>query len=119
MNSVGASGLAALAGGGGTGDPLSVDGGGGGGPGDSVTTHLAGTSDDDDDDMASSPGSFDDDEGSLPGVDDVTAQLAAAGGWSGEMSNCVFCWWWREPIHRHDYCMRKVCTFLDIGWVIQ
>ncbi|XP_047479883.1 DNA-binding protein Ewg-like isoform X3 [Penaeus chinensis] len=83
MNSVGASGLAALAGGGGAADPLNVDGGGGGGPGDSVTTHLAGTSDDDDDDMASSPGSFDDDEGSLPGVDDVTAQLAAAGGWSG------------------------------------
>ncbi|XP_045585548.1 DNA-binding protein P3A2 isoform X2 [Procambarus clarkii] len=83
MNSVGASGLAGITGSGGSGDPLSEDGGGGGGPGDNVTTHITGTSDDDDDDVPSSPGSFDDDEGSLPGEDDVTAQLAAAGGWSG------------------------------------
>ncbi|XP_071521907.1 DNA-binding protein Ewg isoform X3 [Panulirus ornatus] len=83
MNSVGASGLAGMTGSGGAVDPLGEDGGGGGGPGDNVTTHIAGTSDDDDDDVPSSPGSFEDDDGSLPGEDDVTAQLAAAGGWSG------------------------------------
>ncbi|KAK3870253.1 hypothetical protein Pcinc_024514 [Petrolisthes cinctipes] len=86
MNSVSASGLTAMTGSGGTGDPLGEDGGGGGGgggPGDNITTHIAGTSDDDDDEVPSSPGSFDDEEGSLAGDDDVTAQLAAAGGWSG------------------------------------
>ncbi|XP_066979774.1 DNA-binding protein P3A2 isoform X2 [Macrobrachium rosenbergii] len=82
MNSVGASGLAGVAGGGGAVDPLGDDTGGGGGSGDAVTNNL-GTSDDDDDDVPSSTGSFDDDDSSLPGVDDVTAQLAAAGGWSG------------------------------------
>ncbi|XP_068243419.1 DNA-binding protein P3A2-like [Palaemon carinicauda] len=81
MNSVGASGLAGVAGGGAV-DPLGDDTGGGGGSGDAVTNNL-GTSDDDDDDVPSSTGSFDDDDSSLPGVDDVTAQLAAAGGWSG------------------------------------
>ncbi|KAK7067170.1 GTPase regulator Nrf1 [Halocaridina rubra] len=82
MNPVSASGLAGVAGGGSTIDPLGDDTGGGGGSGDAVANNL-GTSDDDDDDVPSSTGSFDDDESSLPGVDDVTAQLAAAGGWSG------------------------------------
>ncbi|KAF2348312.1 hypothetical protein FHG87_020934 [Trinorchestia longiramus] len=43
----------------------------------------------DDDDMPLSPESFDDDGGSSPyfssNLDDVTAQLAAAGGWQGEI----------------------------------
>ena len=45
-------------------------------------------SDDDDEDMPMSPESFDDDGGSpsyfSPNLDDVTAQLAAAGGLQGE-----------------------------------
>lgn len=90
MNAVGGSGLAGMTSSGGAVDPLGEDGGGGGGPGDNVTTHIAGTSDDDDDDVPSSPGSFDDDDGSLPGEDDVTAQLAAAGGWSGEIRRLCF-----------------------------
>ncbi|XP_063845997.1 DNA-binding protein P3A2-like isoform X6 [Scylla paramamosain] len=57
-------------------EPLD-DTGGGGGVGDSVGTQI--TSDDDDDDVPSSPGSFGEDEGSMPIADDVTAQLAAAG----------------------------------------
>ena len=108
MNSVGAAGLASLTGGGGSSCSSSssspgggaagaggMPGGGGGGgtntgpvgAGDPgiMASHLAvPTSDDDDDEMPSSPGSFDDDDGSFNSVDDVTAQLAAAGGWTGE-----------------------------------
>lgn len=69
-------------------EPLGDDAGGGGGTGDSVGTQI--TSDDDDDDVPSSPGSFGEDEGSMPIADDVTAQLAAAGGWSGERENFCF-----------------------------
>ncbi|KAG0712189.1 hypothetical protein GWK47_019018 [Chionoecetes opilio] len=61
---------------------------GGGGVNDSIGTQMC-ESDDDDDDMPSSPGSFDDD-GSMAMNDDVTAQLAAAGGWSGERRQCVY-----------------------------
>ncbi|XP_050710544.1 DNA-binding protein Ewg-like isoform X3 [Eriocheir sinensis] len=82
MNSVGATGLTSVTSGGAV-DSLGEDTGGGGGAGDSVATQITGTSDDDDDDVPSSPGSFGEDEGSLQGDDDVTAQLAAAGGWSG------------------------------------
>ena len=62
--------------------------GGGGGVGDSVGTQI--DSDDDDDDIPSSPGSFGEDECSMPITDDVTAQLAAAGGWSGEGEHNLF-----------------------------
>ena len=58
-------------------------------------------SDDDDEDMPMSPESFDDDGGSpsyfSPNLDDVTAQLAAAGGLQGEKNALKhFMWaWWR------------------------
>lgn len=89
MNSVATTGLTSVTSGT-TVDSLGDDTGGGGGTGDSVATQITGTSDDDDDDVPSSPGSFGEDEGSLPGDDDVTAQLAAAGGWSGERETLIF-----------------------------
>lgn len=49
-----------------------------------LASHLGGQSDDDDDEMPSSPDTYDEDEVSFIGPDDVTAQLAAAGGWTGE-----------------------------------
>lgn len=89
MNSVGTTGLTSVTSGTAV-DPLGEDTGGGGGTGDSVATQMTGTSDDEDDDVPSSPGSFGEEEGSLPGDDDVTAQLAAAGGWSGERETLTF-----------------------------
>lgn len=74
MNGVGGSGGLGGMGVGGGSDHLMDHGG-------HVTTHLN-MSDDDDDDMPSSPGSFDDDNDSYQGDDGVSAQLAAAGGWS-------------------------------------
>lgn len=50
-----------------------------------LSTHLHTASDDEDEDMPSSPESFDEDGVSFIGPDDVTAQLAAAGGWTGEI----------------------------------
>ncbi|RXG71307.1 DNA-binding protein P3A2, partial [Armadillidium vulgare] len=70
----------------GTGELLGSNGNGGnlvGNQGGVLTSHLQSPSDDDDDEMPSSPESFDDDEVSFIGPDDVTAQLAAAGGWTG------------------------------------
>ncbi|MPC17651.1 hypothetical protein E2C01_010517 [Portunus trituberculatus] len=86
MNSVDAAGLTSVTSET-TVEPLD-DTGGGGGVGDSVGTQI--TSDDDDDEVPSSPGSFGEDEGSMPITDDVTAQLAAAGGWAGEREHFVF-----------------------------
>lgn len=95
MNSVGPTDLTSVTSGAAV-DTLGEDTGGGGGTGDTVATQITGTSDDDDDDVPSSPGSFGEDEGSMPGEDDVTAQLAAAGGWSGERDTVILLWW-REP----------------------
>lgn len=89
MNSVGTTGLTSVTSGASV-DALGDDTGGGGGAGDTVATQITGTSDDDDD-VPSSPGSFGEDEGSLPGDDDVTAQLAAAGGWPGERDTAFCC----------------------------
>ena len=77
---------------------------------------------DDDDDMPMSPESFDDEQGSpayfSSNLDDVTAQLAAAGGWQGEMIPCRWLHNYTHEVCGHDVKQGQCGGYCSSSWLL-